>query len=133
MKEFNKFQIAQLKRTAQNVASLVKRKNKVQGLVKQYTDELNSLQLQIDGWQGPVKLMFDGYTTEDLVHAEVTDTGKVDPKTGKPIKTTKYVLNYPDTVIPVEVEKEAEPEIEATTEEVAEIEETVDELPFNFD
>jgi hypothetical protein len=54
----------------------------------------------IDAFQGPIKEMTGGYTTEDLVKKEVIKTGKFDPKTGKEIIQTRYALKYPETVIP---------------------------------
>jgi hypothetical protein len=45
--------------------------------------------------------MTGGYTTEDLVTREVVHTGKMDSKTGKEILQTRYILKYPDTVVPV--------------------------------
>ena len=98
--KFTKFQIAQLKRTAQNVAQMVRRKETITKSLTELNAELEQINAQIDGWQGPIKMVFDGYTTEDLVIKEINDTGKVDPKTGKPIKVTKFVLKYPETVVP---------------------------------
>ena len=98
--KFTKFQIAQLKRTAQNVSQMVRRKETIVKSLNELNAELLQIQAQIDGWQAPIKMVFGGYTTEDLVEKQVTDTGKTDPKTGKPIKVTKFVLKYPDTIIP---------------------------------
>lgn len=122
-KEFSKFQIANLKRTAQNVYPLVRRKTKLQEEIAERQAELDSIQKQIDGYQIPIKEYTGGYTTEDLVVRTVTNTGKVD-KQGNPIKVTTYTLKYPDTVVPP---------VEETVEEAAEVVETVEEeagLPF---
>lgn len=123
-KEFSKFQIANLKRTAQNVYPLVRRKTKLQEEIAERQAELDSIQKQIDGYQIPIKEYTGGYTTEDLVVRTVTNTGKVD-KQGNPIKVTTYTLKYPDTVVPP---------VEETVEEAAEVVETVEEeagLPFS--
>lgn len=98
--KFTKFQIAQLKRTAQNVSQMVRRKETITKNLAELNAELQQINMQISGWQAPIKVVFDGYTTEDLVEKQINDTGKVDPKTGKPIKVTKFVLKYPETVIP---------------------------------
>lgn len=100
IKEFSKFFTASLKRTAQNVYPLVRKKEKCLEIIKQAQEELNSLQTQINGYQGPIIEQTGGYTTEDLVTREVIDTGKIDPKTGKTIKSTVYRLTYPDTIVP---------------------------------
>lgn len=100
-KEFSKFFIASLKRTAQNVQPLVRRKTKLLNQIEEMREELCSLQAQIDGYQIPIKEVTGGYTTEDLVKRVITETPKLD-KDGKPVKMTQYVLKYPDTVIPME-------------------------------
>lgn len=109
MKEFSKFQVATLKRAAQSVSPLVRAKEKLVNQITECEQELKSIQTQIDAFQGPIKEMTGGYTTEDLVVREVSVTDKLD-KEGKPVKVTKWVLRYPDTVIPVEQEEQEVPE-----------------------
>lgn len=98
-KEFSKFFTASLKRTAQNVYPLVRRKHKLLDEIADRQAELESIEQQIAGYQIPIKEATGGFTTEDLVKREVIDTGKVD-KDGRPIKQTVYSLKYPDTIIP---------------------------------
>ena len=109
MKEFSKFQVATLKRVAQSVSPLVRAKEKLVNQITECEQELKSIQIQIDAFQGPIKEMTGGYTTEDLVVREVSVTDKLD-KEGKPVKVTKWVLRYPDTVIPVAQEEQEVPE-----------------------
>lgn len=106
-KEFSKFFIASLKRTAQNVQPLVRRKTKLLSQIYEMRNELCSLQAQIDGYQIPIKEVTGGYTTEDLVERVVTETAKLD-KDGKPIKMTQYILKYPETIVPpTEIQSES--------------------------
>lgn len=98
-KEFSKFFTASLKRTAQNVYPLVRRKNKLLDEIAERQAELESIEQQIAGYQIPIKEATGGFTTEDLVKREVIDTGKVD-KDGRPIKQTVYSLKYPETIVP---------------------------------
>ena len=107
MKEFSKFQVASFKRTAQNVYPLVRKKEKLVQQIQEATEELESIQAQIDAQQGYVKEATGGYTTEDLIVREVTDTGKLD-KNGNPVKVTTFKLKYPETIVPP-VEEEAAP------------------------
>lgn len=100
-KEFSKFFIASLKRTAQNVYPLVRRKTKLLDEIAEKQAELISIQAQIDGYQVPIKEATGGYTTEDLITRVVLTTDKVD-KDGRPIKVTQYNLTYPDTIVPDE-------------------------------
>ena len=46
MKEFSKFEIATIKRTAQNVAPLVRRKNKIKEKMDELYAELQQLETQ---------------------------------------------------------------------------------------
>lgn len=102
MKKFTKIEIAVIKRTAQNVAQFTTKKEKLDAKIAELEAEKAALQPTIDAFQGPIKEMTGGYTTEDLVKREVVKTGKFDNKTGKEILQTKYLLKYPETVIPVE-------------------------------
>lgn len=111
-KKFNKIQIAAIKRTAQNVAQFTTKKEKLDAKIVELEAEKAALQPMIDAFQGPIKEMTGGYTTEDLVKREVIHTGKLDQKTGKEILQTRYSLKYPETVIPVaEVPTEAPVEV----------------------
>ena len=104
MKKFSKFEIATIKRTAQSVNPMVSRKAKlkeqIDALQAEY-DQLNTMQEQ---YEASIKTMTGGYGTEDLVDKVIETTSAVD-KNGKPIKVTKYVLKYPETVIPVAAEE----------------------------
>lgn len=100
-KEFSKFFIASLKRTAQNVSPLVRRKQKLQAEIAEREEELKSLQIQIDAHEAPIKEATDGYGTEDLIIRTVEVTDKLD-KNGKPVKITKWNLKYPETIVPIE-------------------------------
>ena len=102
MKTFNKIQIAAIKRTAMNVAQFVTKKENIDKKIAALEEEKKALQPMIDAFQGPVKEMTGGYTTEDLVIKKAEKTGKIDPKTGKEGISYRYVLKYPETVIPVE-------------------------------
>ena len=104
-KEFSKFQIASFKRTAQNVYPLVRKKEKLVEQINAAQAELSDIEAQIDAQQGYIKEATGGYTTEDIIIREVTDTGKTD-KNGNPVKVTTFKLRYPDTVIPPAEEEE---------------------------
>ena len=117
MKKFSKFEIATIKRTAQSVNPMVSKKAKlkeqIDALQAEY-DQLNTMQEQ---YEASIKTMTGGYGTEDLVDKVIETTSAVD-KNGKPIKVTKYVLKYPETVIPVaaeEIEGMTASEVDDTT------------------
>ena len=108
MKNFSKIEIAVIKRTAQNVSQFTTKKAKIDAKIAELEAEKASLQPIIDSFQGPIKEMTGGYTTEDLIVKEVVKTGKFDNKTGKEILQTRFSLKYPDTVVPVEGEEAVE-------------------------
>lgn len=100
MKEFSKFEIASIKRVAQNVSSMVIKKNKIKAQIDKLQEEYDQLVAMQEQYEAPIRTMTGGYSSEDLFERVVENTGKVD-KDGKPVKVTKYILKYPETVIPV--------------------------------
>lgn len=126
-KKFSKIEIAVIKRTAQNVNQFVTKKEKLNHKIAELEAEKAQLQTFIDSFQDPIKEMTGGYTTEDLVVKESVNTGKLDSKTGKEIIQTRFVLKYPETVIPVETSTEAASEEHNEVSEEAEQE--VGEMP----
>lgn len=98
-KEFSKFEIATIKRTAQSVNPMVTRKNKIIDQIEELQKEWETLNAAQNQYEEAIKTMTGGFTTEDLVTKVIETTNAVD-KNGKPIKVTKYVLKYPDTIIP---------------------------------
>ena len=54
-KEFSKFFVASLKRTAQNVSALVREKQKLIEKMKEADDKLRIIQKQIDSYDAPIR------------------------------------------------------------------------------
>lgn len=103
MKKFSKFEVATIKRTAQSVNPMVSKKAKLKEQIDALQLEYDQLSTMQEQYEASIKTMTGGYGTEDLVEKVIESTGAVD-KNGKPIKVTKYVLKYPETIIPVEAE-----------------------------
>ncbi len=103
MKKFRKFEIATIKRTAQSVNPMVSKKAKLKEQIDALQTEYAQLDTMQEQYEASIKTMTGGYGTEDLVEKVIETTSAVD-KNGKPIKVTKYVLKYPETVIPVAAE-----------------------------
>ena len=95
MKKLTIRQVAQLKRTAQNVYPLVSKKNKLIEQMNLRNAEIISINAQIDAWEYATKEMTEGFTSEDLITRKVIcltnedGTPKVD-KNGQQMKVTKY-------------------------------------------
>lgn len=98
--KFTSKQIANWKRVAMNVNADVTKRNKLLEKRDELQKEIDKLNRIIELNEAPVREATNGYTTEELFVKKVEDTGKVDAN-GRAIKTTKYELRYPETVIPV--------------------------------
>lgn len=98
-KKFTKFELARMKRTAQNVDQYIQRKNKLEAKKAEIQAELDSVNQFIELTDAPTRAMTGGFGTEDIIKKVVTPTDKLD-KNGNVIKTTTYEFLYPDTIVP---------------------------------
>ena len=129
-KEFTKFELARMKRTAQNVEGFLKQKNKLEEKKAKIEEELAVINQQIELTDAPTVAM-TGYHTEDIIKKVVTPTDQVD-KNGNIIKKVTFEFIYPDTIVPPVTEEEAPVDTEETiandeepSERVAEVAETL--------
>lgn len=97
-KEFTKFELARLKRTAQNVEGFLKQKNRLEEKKAKIEEELAIINQQIELTDAPTVAM-TGYHTEDIIKKVVTPTDQVD-KNGNIIKKVTFEFIYPDTIVP---------------------------------
>ena len=97
-KEFTKFELARMKRTAQNVEGFLKQKNKLEEKKAKIEEELATVNEQIELTDAPTVAM-TGFHTEDIIKKVVTPTDQVD-KNGNIIKKVSFEFIYPDTIIP---------------------------------
>ena len=133
MKELSKFEIAAIKRTAQNVNAMVTKKTKLKEKIDALQAEYDKIEGAQEQFEVPIRKMTGGYGTEDLVEKVIEDTGKLD-KDGKSIKLTKYVLKYPYTILPPTMDDgtgavddtEEAPEVEVPAEDAVAIDPTVE-------
>ena len=119
-KEFTKFELARMKRTAQNVEGFLKQKNKLEEKKAKIEEELAVINQQIELTDAPTVAM-TGYHTEDIIKKVVTPTDQVD-KNGNIIKKVTFEFIYPDTIVPPTLEDTVEVQIEdgVTNEESTE-------------
>ena len=135
MKQFSNFEKAAIKRTAQNVDKFVTKKFKLAEQINKLQEEYSALVKMQEEWEAPIVSM-TGYTTEELVSKqEVILTAK----DGKTTKTYKFVLKYPETVVPPTnpneswMDNASEKELKEYAEDVVasqNIEEQKDNLPY---
>ena len=133
-KEFTKFELARMKRTAQNVEGFLKQKNKLEEKKAKIEEELTVINQQIELTDAPTVAM-TGYHTEDIIKKVVTPTDQVD-KNGNIIKKVTFEFIYPDTIIPpvtdvaeeetpVNVEETTASDVEEPSEEITDTAETL--------
>lgn len=133
MKKLSKFEIAAIRRTTQNVNAMVTKKAKLKEKIDALQAEYDQIEEAQEQFEVPIRKMTGGYGTEDLVMKVIEDTGKLD-KSGKPIKLAKYVLKYPDTILPPTMDDgngavddtEKAPEVEVPAEDAVVIDPTVE-------
>lgn len=124
-KKFTKFELARLKRTAQNVEQFVARKNKLNAQIEKLQAELDGVNQMIELTDAPTVAM-TGYHSEDIIRKVVTPTDKLD-KNGNVVKMTSFEFIYPDTIVPPVAEVSYEPtagsDYDADAERINSIEE----------
>ena len=126
-KEFTKFELARMKRTAQNVEGFLKQKNKLEEKKAKIEKELAIVNQQIELTDAPTVAM-TGYHTEDIIKKVVTPTDQVD-KNGNIIKKVTFEFIYPDTIVPPVTdvaEEETTDKVEITT--ASDVEESSEEI-----
>ena len=122
-KAFDKFFVANLRRIAQMVNPYIKEKQKLVEEIKKREDRIKVLDEQINNLDGHIRSVSGGYGVEDLIERKVET--KINEE-GKETKMVKWVLKYPETIVPEKTEEEINPDILATTEEVKEEQKKVD-------
>ena len=118
-KEFTKFELARMKRTAQNVEGFLKQKNRLEEKKAKIEEELAVINQQSELTDAPTVAM-TGYHTEDIIKKVVTPTDQVD-KNGNIIKKVTFEFIYPDTIVPPTLSSESAEEIlEPSTDGISE-------------
>ncbi len=67
MTTLSRFQMAAIKRTAQNVKSFNKRKVTIETKIQALTTELEEINRTIESWEEPIKLMTGGKTSTQIL------------------------------------------------------------------
>lgn len=71
MKELTRFEMAAVKRTAQNVKSMRKKLVKLEEKQSLITAEINQLEEMINDWEQPIIKMTGGFTSEQVLNGEM--------------------------------------------------------------
>lgn len=119
MKNFKKGQIAAIKNTAKSVMVFVDAKEKAQEKIAEQQKIIDDADKSIETWEGPIKMLTGGYTTQDLIERQYVEQMNEDGtpklnKDGSVSKKSVLVFKYPETIIPATVDEQP---AEATEEE----------------
>lgn len=117
-KEFNRNDLAAIKRAAASIAPLAAKRDKLLEKRNALNAQILSIQSVINSFNSPIKEM-TGYGADDLIVKD--DNGKL-------------VLRFPDTIIPPEINFEAMEETAAAMDDTAvvdEVETSPADAPFN--
>jgi hypothetical protein len=87
--KLSKFFGATVKRTAMNMAPMLKAKETLISKMAKMKDELEKIYKSLEEMDAPIKTVTGGYGVEDLIKRE----------------DGKWVLKYPDTIVPPTVEE----------------------------
>lgn len=120
-KKFTKFELARMKRTAQNLNQYLTKKHKLVAKQMEIEAELAELNQLIELTDAPTKAMTGGFGTEDIIKKVVTPTDTVD-KNGNVVKITSFEFIYPDTIIPPLPREDVNKEVELECEQFDNIE-----------
>lgn len=67
MKELSRFELAIVKRTAQNTKSLRTKRDKLVEKIEKAQEELATINEAIEGFEAPIKTMTGGFTSEEVL------------------------------------------------------------------
>lgn len=68
-KELSRFELAIVKRTAQNTKSLRNKRDKLVAKISKAQEELATINEAIDKFEAPIKEMTGGYTSEEVLNS----------------------------------------------------------------
>ena len=105
-KILNNRELAQVKRIAQNVDADYQKVCKLNEKIVELSKERDELQQGIDEQEAPVIRKTGGFKSTDIYVKTIIPQFNPDgtPKTdkdGRQLKVTRYILQYPDTIVPV--------------------------------
>ena len=114
MKELSRFELAIVKRTAQNTKSLRTKRDKLVEKIEKAQEELGVINEAIEGFEAPIKTMTGGFTSEEVLAGIMA------------------VAEATEAAPEGEVSEEAVGEVEVPASEAVELAEEVTETPENI-
>lgn len=78
-KELSRFELAIIKRTAQNTKSLRVKRDKLVKKIEEAQKELETINGAIEGFEAPIKTMTGGFTSEEVLSGVMTMLESTEP------------------------------------------------------
>ena len=108
MKELTRFEMAVVKRTAQNTKSLRTKRDKLVAKISACQVELESINIMIEKFEQPIKEMTGGYTSEEVLNGipemqeeqVVMDVEETKECEETPVETTNVESNVEEDEFP---------------------------------
>lgn len=109
MKELSRFELAIVKRTAQNTKSLRTKRDKLVEKIEKAQEELTTINEAIEGFEAPIKTMTCGFTSEEVLAgimavAEATEAapeeavGEVEVPVSEAVALAEEVTEAPENI-----------------------------------
>lgn len=92
-KRISRVEFATIKRVAQCVSPMLQKRDKLDKQIKKMSEERDSLNLQIEGFEQGIKALCGGLTSEDIVHRESVVLEDKFDKDGRPVKKVTFEPN----------------------------------------
>lgn len=97
-RELSRFELAIVKRTAQNTKSLRTKRDKLVEKIEKAQEELGVINEAIESFEAPIKTMTGGFTSEEVlagIMAEAAPEGEV---SGEAVKLAEEVTEAPENI-----------------------------------
>lgn len=110
MKELSRFELAIVKRTAQNTKSLRTKRDKLVAKIEKAQAELNVINEAIEGFEAPIKAMTGGFTSEEVLGGAMAVAAATEDSPAGEVDDTAAPA---ETEVPVEEAVEIDPSVES--------------------
>ena len=108
-RELSRFELAIVKRTAQNTKSLRTKRDKLVEKIEKAQEELGVINEAIEGFEAPIKTMTGGFTSEEVLagimavaapEGEVSEeaVGEVEVPASEAVKLAEEVTEAPENI-----------------------------------
>lgn len=110
MKELSRFELAIVKRTAQNTKSLRTKRDKLVAKIAEARLKLDEINETIEGFEAPIKTMTGGFTSEEVLGGAMAVAAATEEVPAGEVDDTEAPT---ETEVPAEEAVEIDPNVES--------------------